>query len=422
MLINKKLENGVTFVGEKLNNFRSVAIGIWVSAGSVTETPAENGISHLIEHMMFKGTAKRSSKQIAVDADNIGAQINAFTSKEATCYYIKTIDEKIEDGAEILTDLFCHASLDVNELEKEKGVVLEEIAQNNDTPEDVAMDLISGTFFKGCALEKTILGPAENIKTFTREKLLNYVDCHYTAGNIVVSAAGNFDENRLTDCLNRYLSVEVRQENSVDTAFCGNFKNAKGFAHIEKDIEQVHVCMAIPSYSIKNKKRYALYTLNNIIGGSMSSRLFQRIREEMGMAYSVYSHPVMYRDTGMFSLYAGTTPQNVNAVAEIMIEELRLIEKESIAEEEFMQSKEQLKGNMILSLESTSAKMNSIGKSMMLTGCIYTDEDVMKMVDDLTLGNVQEVIEEIITPDNITATYVGKVDDAALLKRLTYGG
>ncbi len=421
MLINKKLESGVTLVGEQLGNFHSVTMGIWVGAGSITETPAENGISHLIEHMLFKGTDKRSAKQIAVDVDNIGGQINAFTSKEATCYYIKTIDEKIEEGMEILTDLFCHATLDPTELEKEKGVVLEEIAMSNDTPEDVAMDLISSTFFKGCSLEKTILGPPENIKGFMRDNLTGYMDHHYTAENIVVSVAGNFDEGKLTDCLNKYLSVGHSRKNNIEVADCSNFKNIKGFDTAKKDIEQVHVCMAMPSYDVKNKNRYALHVLNNIIGGSMSSRLFQKIREEMGMAYSVYSHPVMYRDTGMFSLYAGTTAQNVQAVADTMVEELRMIAQKGVTTTEFEQSKAQLKGNLILSLESTSAKMNSIGKAMVLTGRVYTDEEVIKMVDDTTFDDVGRAIEEVIAPDKITATYVGKINDASALKNTTFG-
>jgi len=422
MLINKKLDSGVTLVGEKLSNFHSVTMGIWVGAGSVTETPQENGISHLIEHMLFKGTEKRSAKQIAVDVDNIGGQINAFTSKEATCYYIKTIDEKIEDGVEILTDLFCNATLDEAELEKEKGVVLEEIAMSNDTPEDVAMDLIASTFFRGCSLEKTILGPPENIRSYTRDDLKKYISRHYTADNIVVSVAGNFDEARLTEHLNSHLALGRREKSDTGFADCSGFENVKGFETVEKDIEQVHVCMGMPSYDIKSEKRFALNTLNNIIGGSMSSRLFQKIREEMGMAYTVYSHPVMYRDTGMFSLYAGTTAQNTMDVAEIMVEELSGIAENGITKTEFEQSREQLKGNLILSLESTSAKMNSIGKSMTLTGKVYTDEEVVKMVENVTMDDIDEVIKEVIDPANITATYVGKINDAEALRKVTDKG
>lgn len=419
MIIKKKLQGGITFIGEKLPNFHSVTIGIWVGAGSITETPAENGVSHLIEHMLFKGTSKRSAKQIAIDVDNIGGQINAFTSKECTCYYIKTIDEKIEEGVEILSDLFCNSLLDVEELEKEKGVVLEEIAMSNDNPEDVALDLIASTFFKGCSLEKTILGPAENIKAFSQGDLRTYMKHHYTSENIVVAVAGNFDEDRMISCLNKNLQVDHVPKNDILGADCSAFTNQKGFAYTEKDIEQVHICMGMPSYDVRNEKRYALHILNNVIGGSMSSRLFQRIREEMGKAYSVYSHPVMYRDTGMFSLYAGTTAQNANEVAAMMVEELKRIEDSGISKEEFLQSKEQLKGNLILSLESTSAKMNGIGKSMLLTGKIYSDDEIMRMIQAVTYEDIAQVIDDVIRPDSITATYVGKIQDSNRLKKVT---
>ncbi len=418
MFIQKRLKSGITLVAEPLPNFHSVTVGIWVGAGSVTETPQENGISHLIEHMLFKGTEKRSAKQIAIDVDNIGGQINAFTSKEATCYYIKAIDEKMEEGIEILTDLFCNATLDAAELEKEKGVVLEEIAMSNDNPEDVAMELISSTFFKGCSLEKTILGPPENIRSFYRDDLIAYMDKYYTAENIVVAVAGNFDERCLTDCLDRYLCKTNRRPLCVPAfADCAGFSYQKGFEVAVREIEQVHVCMGMPSGSLKDADKYALNVLNNVIGGSMSSRLFQKIREEMGMAYSVFTHPVMYRDTGMYSVYAGTMAQNALTVTELILEELHKVVSMGITNEEFLQSKEQLKGNLVLSLESTSAKMNAIGKAKILTGNVYSDEEVLAFVDAVTYDDIHRVIKTTIRPENMTATYVGNIADVQALKK-----
>lgn len=421
VFIKEKLASNITLIAEKLPNFHSVTVGIWVRAGSITESPAENGISHFIEHMLFKGTNKRSAKQIAIDVDNIGGQINAFTSKELTCYYIKTIDEKLEQGVEILADLFCNATLDAVELEKEKGVVLEEIAMNNDDPEDLAMDLIASTFFKGCALDKTILGPPENIKGFSRDDLQSYLSRHYTAENIIISVAGNFDEHKLEDILNKYMKVHHSKTMAPDKVDCSGFRAVKGFDTLEKDIEQVHICMAMPSYSMKSEMRYPMYVLNNVIGGSMSSRLFQKIREEMGMAYAVYSHPVMYSDTGMYSLYAGTMAQNAQSVSELMVEELVRIKNKGITNEEFLQSKEQLKGSLILSLESTSAKMNAIGKSMLMADRVYSDEEIIQMVCDVTMDDVQQVIDEVIKPEQITATYVGKLGDKNALRAVTNG-
>ncbi len=419
MFIQKKLASGPTLIAEKLPNFHSVTIGIWVGAGSVTETQQENGISHFIEHMLFKGTQKRSAKQIAIDVDNIGGQINAFTGKEATCYYIKVLDEKMQSGIEILSDLFCNATLDAEELEKEKGVVLEEIAMSNDNPEDVAMDLISATFYKGCSLQKTILGPQENIKSFTRDDLVSYMDRYYTSENIVVAVAGNFDEEELCECLNKNLTnIKNTKLKLPEFVRCADYAYTKGFEIEKKDIEQVHICMGMPSYSIQSNNRHALNILNNVIGGSMSSRLFQKIREEMGMAYSVFTHPVMHKDTGMYSVYAGTMAQNAQIVSELILDEFKKIVEEGISEEEFLQSKEQLKGNLMLSLESTAAKMNSIGKAMLLLGRVRTDEEVLELINAVTLQDIKNVIEEVICLPKMTATFVGTIKEQDSLAKL----
>lgn len=417
--VKEKLQSGVTLIAEPLPNFHSVTVGIWVGAGSVTETPGENGISHLIEHMLFKGTKKRTAKQIAVDVDNIGGQINAFTSKECTCYYIKVIDEKLDAGLEILTDLFCNATLDPAELEKEKGVVLEEIAMSNDNPEDAAMDLISSAYFDGCSLAKTIIGPPENIKRFTRDDLVSYMDRYYTASNIVVAVAGNFEAQKLKESLNRYL-VDINKHPLALPEFshCGGFVTHGGFEINQRDIEQVHLCMGMPCYNLQDDKRFALNILNNVVGGSMSSRLFQKIREEMGMAYSVFTYPALYRDTGMYGVYAGTMAGNTEKVAEMVLEELKRVKADGITQDEFQQSKEQLKGSMILSLESTSSKMSAIGKALLLTGKTYSDEEVLRMIENVSYDEIREVAEYCLDFTGLTVTGVGKVKDTESLKNI----
>ena len=420
--INEELECGVRLIAEKLPNFHSVTAGIWVGAGSITETPGENGISHLIEHMLFKGTEKRTSKQIAVDVDNIGGQINAFTSKECTCYYIKVIDEKLADGLEILTDLFCNATLQSEELDKERNVVLEEIAMSNDNPEDLAMDLISSTYFSGCSLEKTILGPADNIRRFGREDLVNYMNRYYTASNIVVAVAGNFDEQELRDCLNRLLNkVNQGPLDVPGFADCSAFSPQKdGFHVIDREIEQVHLCMGMPGLNLSDKRKYALNIINNVIGGSMSSRLFQKIREEMGMAYSVFTYPALYANSGMYGVYAGTMADNTLQVAEMILEELRKVKQEGITEEEFIQSREQSKGNLILSLESTSSKMSAIGKAMILTGNVYSDEEALRFMEEVRYQDLQDVIDACLDFDRLTVTCVGKVQDGEALRKTVF--
>lgn len=420
--VDEMLECGVRLIGERLPNFHSVTAGIWVGAGSVTETKEENGISHLIEHMLFKGTEKRSAKQISVDVDNIGGQINAFTSKECTCYYIKVIDEKLGEGLEILTDLFCNATLLPEELDKERNVVLEEIAMSNDNPEDAAMDLISSTYFNGCSLSKTILGPAENIRSFTRDDLKSYMDRYYTASNIVVAVAGNFDVDKLRDCLNSlFVSMNRKKLQIPAFADCNGFTPRKdGFEVSDRDIEQVHLCMGMPCFDQKDKRKYALNILNNVVGGSMSSRLFQKIREEMGMAYSVFTYPALYSSTGMYGVYAGTMAGNTEQVAEMIIAELKKVKENGITEEEFAQSREQLKGNLILSLESTSSKMSAIGKAMILTGNVYSDEEVLRFIDEVRYGQMREVIDYCIDLDRLTTTCVGKINNQEMMKQILF--
>lgn len=420
--IDEKLECGARLIAERLPNFHSVTAGIWVGAGSITETEEENGISHLIEHMLFKGTQKRSAKQIAVDVDNIGGQINAFTSKECTCYYIKVIDEKLDAGLEILTDLFCNATLLEEELDKERNVVLEEIAMSNDNPEDVAMELISSTYFSGCSLEKTILGPSENIRRFKRADLTNYMDRYYTASNIVVAVAGNFDVQALKDSLNRLFGkINKNQANIPAFADCGGFSpRAHSFEITEKDIEQVHLCMALPGIDLSDKRKYALNIVNNVIGGSMSSRLFQKIREEMGMAYSVFTYPALYRNTGMYGVYAGTMADNAEQVAAMILQELRALKEKGITREEFEQSREQSKGNLILSLESTSSKMSAIGKGMILAGRVYSDEEVLRLLNGVSFDDTREILDLCLDFDKLTVTCVGKVDDREKLRKIVF--
>ena len=280
---------------------------------------------------------------------------------------------------------------------------------SNDNPEDVAMDLISSTYFDGCSLSKTIIGPPENIKRFDRDDLLDYMRRYYTASNIVIAVAGNFEEQQLKDILNRHLTG-INQGELFLPAFsdCGGFETEPQFCTLEKDTEQVHLCMGMPCYNMHDNQRFALNILNNIVGGSMSSRLFQKIREEMGMAYSVFTYPALYRDAGMYGVYAGTMAGNADCVTELILKELMLVKKHGITEQEFLQGKEQLKGSMILSLESTSSKMSAIGKAQLLTGSVYSDDEVLAHIDAVKHEEIREIIDYCIRPELLTATCVGK--------------
>lgn len=418
-LIHRQLGCGVTLVADALPCFRSATVGIWTQAGSVTETAATNGISHLIEHMLFKGTEQRTAKQIAVDVDRIGGQINAFTSKEATCYYIKVMDEKLAEGIEILSDLFCCATLPPEELEREKGVVLEEIAMSNDQPDDVAMDLLAAHFFAGCPLERTILGPPENIRGFTRADLEAYMDQHYTADNVVVAVAGNFDGEQLTAALEKGLAPIRRGGRRPDYRLLEERKYDPSISFQGKEIEQVQVCIALPCCSYSDvAERHALNVLSNVLGGSMSSRLFQSIREERGLAYSVYSHPTLYRDAGMFTIYAGTMPHNAEQVSELILEELRRLRSDGVTDSELEQSKEMLKGNLILSLENSSSRMSALARNVLALGKPSTEEEMIRAIDAVDMAAVNEQIEKTIRPDNVTGAYVGTLSDEGTLRRV----
>lgn len=408
MYVEEKLKSGISVVCQQVPNFHSVSIGLWVRAGSVTETEKENGLSHLIEHMLFKGTEKRSAKQIAMEVDNMGGQINAFTAKECTCYYIKVIRDKMKQGIEVLSDLFLNSVFDEAELEKEKGVVLEEIAMYNDTPDEVAHELISATFFKGTLLEKAILGPADNIRNFKRADVVSYKERHYGTKNMVIAVAGNFDKDELMDCLNEYFCTGCIPEVPQSNLQIKNLSLVRKNNFVMRDIEQAHLCMSFPGCAYEDDRRFALSVLNNIVGASMSSRLFQKIREEMGMAYAVYSYPSLYSTVGMFTIYAGTTIRNMQTVIELIVKELGAMKSGKITEEEFKQSKEQLKGNYILALENTSAKMNAIGKGKLITGKLTTEEETIELVNKVSFEDTLSLLDDLIDFSACTITSVGK--------------
>lgn len=412
-MIERTLDNGIKLVGQHLPNMRSATIGIWTAAGSGTELPEENGISHFIEHMLFKGTGRRSAKQISVDVDRIGGQMNAFTSKEMTCYYIRVMDEKLDDGVDILTDLFTGSTFPKDEVERERGVVLEEIAMSRDTLDDVALDLLAGVFFDGTPLGRTILGPEENIKRFTRDDMLSYMSRLYTGQNMAVAIAGSFDEDHVVDLLNRKLQG-TRTEPAVvpESANMSGFVTKPGVVYTEKEAEQMHMCFGFPTASkMDDRSRRALDVLNNVIGGSMSSRLFQKIREQMGMAYAVYSHPSLYRDTGVFEIYAGTSPRNIEDVPRLILEEMAAVRESGITREEFEQSKQMLKGLTVLQMESTGSRMSSLGKSWIQRGEIHSEEEILQSIEDVTMDDVAEQIAIVTDPAKMSAACIGPGGD-----------
>ena len=402
------LSNGLRVVAEPISHFRSVSVGLWIGAGSAYEQPEEGGLSHFIEHMLFKGTKRRSARDIADEIDGIGGQINAFTSKECTCYYAKVIDEHLPVALDVLCDLFLNSVIDEAEMEKERGVILEEIAMVEDTPEDIVHDLLITATLDGNPYSKTILGKAELIQTYRREHLVSFRDRHYRPDNTVLAVAGRYDSNALRALCEEHLGgfapAATPEENQTSDIFLPNLLRKP------KDIEQVHLCIGFPGIPLGHADLYPLTVFNNVFGGGMSSRLFQRIREESGMAYTVYSYPTPYPGCGIYTLYAGTSRQNAEQVLTMLREEVERALANGISEEELIKAREQLKGGYILGLETPSSRMSNIGRSELLLNRQQAEDEVIEKINRVTRDDVQRIIEALLGREN-AASAVGKNAD-----------
>ncbi len=412
------LSNGLRVIAEPINHFRSVSVGLWVGAGSMTEKPSENGLSHFLEHMLFKGTEKRTARAIAETMDGIGGQINAFTSKECTCYYAKVMDEHLPVAMDVLCDLLLGATLDETELEKERGVILEEIAMVEDTPEDIVHDLLTEAVLVGNPLAQPILGVSAGISAYKRADLAAYRGTHYRPDSTVLAVAGRYDSTALRELAEKHLGGWQAAEKPVLPELTSCF--TPDLRRKVKDIEQVHLCIGFPGIALGNPDIYPLSIFNNLFGGGMSSRLFQRIREESGMAYTVYSYPTSYPGCGMYTLYAGTSTQHVETVLQQLREEVQRVLDDGIEDDEFVKAREQLKGGYILGLESASSHMSSIGRGELLLRRVQNEDEVLQKINAVTKEDVLRVAKSILSGPNAAAVVgrdVDKIPEAALLWR-----
>ncbi|MDL2217073.1 insulinase family protein [Christensenellaceae bacterium OttesenSCG-928-M15] len=407
MIINETLKNGIRVIGETMEHVRSCAVGVWVATGSVNELENEGGISHFIEHMLFKGTEVRSAQDIAAQMDGIGGNINAFTSKECTCYYVKVLDEHLPLAVDILSDIVLHSKLDPEELKKEQGVVCEEILMTQDSPEDLAHETISSLYYQDDPLARPILGTEQSVRSFTRESLQTYMKRQYIAKRVVVAAAGHFDKEKLLALITEKFQDMPEGEAEADKP--NQAPGGRRYAGVEKDIEQVHICLALPGTAMDADDQYPLFVLNNTLGGSMSSRLFQKIREERGMAYSIYSYPSSYKSAGAFSMYAGTGEKQAPEVIRLILEELAAMRKDGITEQEFKRSQDQLKGSYVLAQEGTSSRMNALGKTMLLLNREYDEKHTLGKIEAVTRDDVVRVLEKVLDRDHLSAVCVGRV-------------
>lgn len=383
--------NGLRIVTEKIDSVRSVAIGIWVGTGSKYENEANNGISHFLEHMFFKGTKTRSAKEIAETFDEIGGNVNAFTSKEYTCYYARVLDQHAPIALDTLTDMFFNSTFDKEEIEKEKNVVIEEISMYEDTPDDLVHDLISRASFADHSLGYSILGTEDVLRSLTRDDLISYIDQRYLPENTVITVAGNFDDS-LIEMIKVRFSHFTRPDHPVKIKQPPFVANAIAQ---HKATEQAHFCLSLPGYQIGHEDVYSLILLNNVLGGSMSSRLFQEIREERGLAYSVYSYHSAYKETGTYTIYTGTAPEHVGQVFDIVTHLLHDVAEKGITDKELKKGKEQLKGSLMLSLESTNSRMSRLGKNELLLGRHFSLDEITTKIDRVSHESVLAVAREL---------------------------
>lgn len=394
-------QNGVRIVLENIPTVRSVAIGVWVGTGSRYEIPELNGVSHFLEHMFFKGTKTRSARQIAESFDSIGGQVNAFTSKEYTCYYAKVLDTHAEFALEILADMFFNSTFEDEELMKEKNVVLEEIKMYEDTPDDMVHDLLSKAVYEDHPLGYPILGTEETLSSFTGDTLREYMHDNYTPENVVISVAGNVSDQFISVVEKYFGYYEGKRQNFIEKkpTFHAN-KIAK-----EKDTEQAHLCIGFEGLHVGHKDIYSLITLNNILGGSMSSRLFQEVREQKGLAYSIFSYHSAFQDNGIITIYGGTGVNQLDVLFETIQETLLKLKKEGITEKELKNSKEQLKGSFMLSLESTNSRMSRNGKNELLLGRHRSLDEIIKLIDEVTIESVDKLAQSIFS-DNYSVSLI----------------
>lgn len=407
MLNKLTLDNGVRIVSEKIPFVRSVSIGIWVRTGSANENRNNNGISHFIEHMLFKGTDRRTAKDIAESIDNIGGQLNAFTGKECTCYYAKTLDTHMDIAFDVLSDMFFHSKFDKKDLDVERKVIIEEIGMYEDSPEELVHDILSETVWNGHSLGFPILGTQEVLEKIDRNAIVQYMNGNYTPANTVIAVAGNFDDSKLKELAEEYFGHWQAKEAASEVLTDVGFNT--GIRMKEKDTEQVHLCIGYKGIQHGDNRLYSLLAVNNLFGGGMSSRLFQKIREEKGLVYSIYSYPSSYMNAGLFGIYAGMNPDQLEQVVSLIRNEVKILTNEGMSKEDIDKSKEQLKGNYILGLESTSSRMNSIGKSELMLDVIYTPEEILAKIDAINEDNVAAVMDEVLKTDQVTFAVVGNI-------------
>jgi len=402
------LPNGLVVITETMQNVRSVSVGIWVRNGSRREVPSENGMAHFLEHMVFKGTERRSAESIAREMDSVGGMLDAFTSKEQICFNAKVLDEHLPIAFDVLADLVLRPKLDSDDVNKERQVILEEIKMDLDNPEYLLHDLFTRGFWPDHSLGRPILGTPETVRKFDGEALRRRFHSWFAPDHIVVTAAGNITHQQVLKLVTKEFGhLKPLRNHEADPV-------PRTAAPIQleskRDLEQVHLCIGVPSLPLAHERRFAIAVLNNLLGGGMSSRLFQNIREKQGLAYAVFSELTPYSDTGMLSVYAGTAKETIGQVLDLTIVEFRAMKESPVSEEELLRAKNHLKGSLMLSLESTSSRMSNLARQELYFHRFSSLDEILTSIDAVTREEVQSLAQEFFHPDRIAATVLGPIN------------
>jgi predicted Zn-dependent peptidase len=403
------LPNGLLVLTESMPHLRSVSMGAWIGSGSRDEAPEVNGVSHFVEHMVFKGTTSRSAQQIAREVDTIGGNLDAFTGKEMVCFNIKVLDENVAPALDVLSDLVLHPTFTPEELAREQGVILEEIKMDEDNPDYLVHEIFTQNFWKGDALGRPILGTAKTVSSFNQQVVFDFYASQFTPRNMVFSAAGNLDHDAFV--------AQVEQQFGSLAASGANL-TAKPPAplatpHItlkrKKSLEQVQLCLGVPAPPVNDPSRYGVYLLNTMLGGGMSSRLFQTIREDQGLAYSIYSEMNPFRDTGSLCVYAGASVDKTEKVLQLTLQELRRLKQETVSETELKRAKDQLKSNMVIGLESSGSRMSNLARQQMYFGRFFGIDEIIEEIEAVTSADVQELAQRLFQPEAMALTLLGNL-------------
>jgi len=402
------LPNGLVVITETMQHVRSVSVGIWVRNGSRREVPAENGLAHFLEHMVFKGTERRTAEDIAREMDSVGGMLDAFTSKEQVCFNAKVLDEHLPIAFDVLADLVLRPKLDADDVKKERQVVLEEIKMDLDNPEYLLHDLFTRGFWPNHSLGRPILGTPDTVRKFDRERLSKRFRDWFASDHLLVTAAGNITHEQVLQLVEKQFghlhATKPANEDAAPTTGAPIHLEAK------KDLEQVHICVGVPSFPIAHERRFGIAVLNNLLGGGMSSRLFQNIREKHGLAYAVFSELTPYSDAGMFSVYAGTAKETVGQVLDMTIAEFRAMKESPVSEEELLRAKNHLKGSLMLSLESTSSRMSNLARQELYFHRFSSLDEILASIEKVTREEVQALAQEFFQPDRISVAALGPLN------------